>query len=112
MTVDMPDVDRSTLPGIDLFRMPGQVAIVTGGSRGLGTVIAAALASAWLQAKIRHKTLSTPSMRQLLQALKLNWYIRVTHPARRIKLCSQVHKAQPTLSRLQPVMAQAVALLG
>lgn len=34
------------LPGISLFRMDGHVAIVTGGSKGLGAAIAAGLASA------------------------------------------------------------------
>lgn len=34
------------LPGIQQFRMDGQVALVTGGSKGLGTAIAAGLASA------------------------------------------------------------------
>lgn len=36
----------NTLPGIKLFDLTGQVALITGGSRGLGPVIAAALASA------------------------------------------------------------------
>jgi len=35
-----------TLPGIRLFDMPDQVAVITGGARGLGAVIAAGLASA------------------------------------------------------------------
>jgi NAD(P)-dependent dehydrogenase (short-subunit alcohol dehydrogenase family) len=34
------------LPGIELFRLDGQVAIVTGGSKGLGLAMAAGLASA------------------------------------------------------------------
>jgi NAD(P)-dependent dehydrogenase (short-subunit alcohol dehydrogenase family) len=46
----MPDanasVDLKSLPGIKQFRMDGQVAIVTGGSKGLGAAIAAGLASA------------------------------------------------------------------
>lgn len=39
-------VDLKSLPGIQQFRMEGQVAIVTGGSKGLGAAIAAGLASA------------------------------------------------------------------
>ena len=58
MTADVPDVDPTILPGIELFRMPGQVAIVTGGSRGLGTVIAAALASAGATTVIASRTVS------------------------------------------------------
>jgi NAD(P)-dependent dehydrogenase (short-subunit alcohol dehydrogenase family) len=36
----------SNLPGIELFKMQGQAAIVTGGSKGLGQAMAAGLASA------------------------------------------------------------------
>ena len=39
-------VNLKALPGIKLFRMDGQVAIVTGGSKGLGAAMAAGLASA------------------------------------------------------------------
>jgi NAD(P)-dependent dehydrogenase (short-subunit alcohol dehydrogenase family) len=38
-------IDLKTLPGLRQFDMQGQVAIVTGGSKGLGAAIAAALAS-------------------------------------------------------------------
>jgi gluconate 5-dehydrogenase len=38
--------DLKQLPGVRLFDLSGQVALITGGSRGLGPVIAAALASA------------------------------------------------------------------
>ena len=41
---DTPNL--SDLPGIKLFRMDGHVAIVTGGSKGLGAAMAAGLASA------------------------------------------------------------------
>lgn len=37
---------RSPLPGLQLFRMDGRVAIVTGGSKGLGLAMASGLASA------------------------------------------------------------------
>lgn len=39
-------MNKSTLPGIAQFRMDGRVAIVTGGSKGLGFAMAAGLASA------------------------------------------------------------------
>ncbi len=39
-------VELKSLPGIQQFRMDGQVAIITGGSKGLGAAIAAGLASA------------------------------------------------------------------
>ncbi|MCA9060832.1 MAG: SDR family oxidoreductase [Planctomycetaceae bacterium] len=43
----MPDTPTvAELPGVRLFDMTGQVAIITGGSKGLGTAMAAALASA------------------------------------------------------------------
>jgi len=41
-----PTVDLKTLPGIRQFDLTGQVAIITGGSKGLGAAIAAGLASA------------------------------------------------------------------
>ncbi len=40
------DTVLGDLPGIQLFQMPGHVAIVTGGSKGLGLAMAAGLASA------------------------------------------------------------------
>ena len=40
------NVDLKTLPGIRQFDLSGQVAIVTGGSKGLGAAMAAGLASA------------------------------------------------------------------
>ncbi len=43
---DSPLVPPTSLPGISLFRMDGQVAIVTGGSKGLGLAMASGLASA------------------------------------------------------------------
>lgn len=46
MTTVLPQVDLKALPGIQQFRMDQQVAIVTGGSKGLGAAIAAGLASA------------------------------------------------------------------
>lgn len=58
MTSDLTEIDSTTLPGINLFRMTGQVAIVTGGSRGLGAVIAAALASAGATTVIASRTVS------------------------------------------------------
>ncbi len=42
----LPTIDLKTLPGVRQFDMTGQVAIITGGSKGLGAAIAAALASA------------------------------------------------------------------
>jgi len=42
----LPQIDLASLPGIRQFRMEQQVAIVTGGSKGLGAAIAAGLASA------------------------------------------------------------------
>ena len=42
----LPVVDLKSLPGVRQFDMTGQVAIVTGGSKGLGAAMAAGLASA------------------------------------------------------------------
>lgn len=42
----LPSVDLKTLPGIRQFDLTGQVAVITGGSKGLGAAIAAGLASA------------------------------------------------------------------
>ena len=42
----LPIVDLKSLPGVRQFDMTGQVAIITGGSKGLGAAIAAGLASA------------------------------------------------------------------
>ncbi|WP_428659582.1 SDR family NAD(P)-dependent oxidoreductase [Runella sp.] len=39
-------MDKETLPGIKLFDLTGKVAIITGGSKGLGLAMAAGLASA------------------------------------------------------------------
>ena len=43
---NLPSVDLKTLPGIRQFDLTDQVAIITGGSKGLGAAIAAGLASA------------------------------------------------------------------
>lgn len=45
-SASLPDVDLKSLPGIRQFDMTGHVAIITGGSKGLGAAIAAGLASA------------------------------------------------------------------
>ena len=42
----LPEVDLKSLPGVRQFDLTGQVAIITGGSKGLGAAIAAGLASA------------------------------------------------------------------
>lgn len=42
----LPSVDLKTLPGIRQFDLTDQVAVITGGSKGLGAAIAAGLASA------------------------------------------------------------------
>lgn len=42
----IPSVELKTLPGIRQFDLTGQVAVITGGSKGLGAAIAAGLASA------------------------------------------------------------------
>ncbi len=45
-SANLPTVDLKTLPGIRQFDLTGQVAVITGGSKGLGAAIAAGLASA------------------------------------------------------------------
>ena len=42
----IPPVALKSLPGIRQFDMTGQVAVITGGSKGLGAAMAAGLASA------------------------------------------------------------------
>jgi len=42
----LPEVDLKSLPGVRQFDLTGHVAIITGGSKGLGAAIAAGLASA------------------------------------------------------------------
>jgi NAD(P)-dependent dehydrogenase (short-subunit alcohol dehydrogenase family) len=39
-------LDKNEFPGINLFDLTGRVAIITGGSKGLGLAMAAGLASA------------------------------------------------------------------
>lgn len=51
-------VDLKTLPGIRQFEMKGHVAIITGGSKGLGAAIAAGLASAGATTVIASRGLS------------------------------------------------------
>jgi gluconate 5-dehydrogenase len=46
----------NSLPGVRLFDLTGQVALITGGSRGLGPVIAAALASAGATTTLASRT--------------------------------------------------------
>ncbi len=46
MSTVLPRIELAGLPGIRQFRMDGQVAVITGGSKGLGAAIAAGLASA------------------------------------------------------------------
>lgn len=48
----------NSLPGVRLFDLTGQVALITGGSRGLGPVIAAALASAGATTVLASRTLA------------------------------------------------------
>jgi NAD(P)-dependent dehydrogenase (short-subunit alcohol dehydrogenase family) len=45
-TTSLPGIDLQSLPGIRQFDLTGQVAVITGGSKGLGAAIAAGLASA------------------------------------------------------------------
>ncbi|HQX51336.1 MAG TPA: SDR family NAD(P)-dependent oxidoreductase [Planctomycetaceae bacterium] len=52
------NVDLKTLPGIRQFDLTGQVAIVTGGSKGLGAAMAAGLASAGAATVIVSRNLS------------------------------------------------------
>lgn len=46
MSTVLPQIELAGLPGIRQFRMDGQIAVITGGSKGLGAAIAAGLASA------------------------------------------------------------------
>ena len=54
----IPVVALNSLPGVRQFDMTGQVAIVTGGSKGLGAAMAAGLASAGAITVIVSRTLS------------------------------------------------------
>ena len=54
----LPVVALKSLPGIQQFDMTGHVAIVTGGSKGLGAAMAAGLASAGATTVIVSRTLS------------------------------------------------------
>ncbi len=54
----LPVVALKSLPGVRQFDMTGQVAIVTGGSKGLGAAMAAGLASAGATTIIVSRTLS------------------------------------------------------
>jgi NAD(P)-dependent dehydrogenase (short-subunit alcohol dehydrogenase family) len=44
--METSQVEPAGLPGLDLFKLTGRVAVVTGGSKGLGLAMAAGLASA------------------------------------------------------------------
>jgi NAD(P)-dependent dehydrogenase (short-subunit alcohol dehydrogenase family) len=48
MATDSPDASAAILPGsvLEMFRLTGRTALVTGGSKGLGLVMATALAQA------------------------------------------------------------------
>lgn len=52
----MSSFDFSSLPGIGQFRLDGQVAIITGGPKGLGLAMAAGLASAGAQLALVSRT--------------------------------------------------------
>lgn len=54
----LPVVDLKSLPGVRQFDMTGQVAIITGGSKGLGAAMAAGLASAGATTVIVSRNLS------------------------------------------------------
>lgn len=54
----MPAVALKSLPGIRQFDMTGQVAVITGGSKGLGAAMAAGLASAGATTVIVSRNLS------------------------------------------------------
>lgn len=53
----MNPIDLKALPGIQLFQMQGRVALITGGSKGLGLVMAAALASAGAKIALLNRNL-------------------------------------------------------
>ena len=57
-TTPLPVVALKSLPGIRQFDMTGHVAIITGGSKGLGATMAAGLASAGATTVIVSRTLS------------------------------------------------------
>lgn len=59
------------LPGVAQFSMAGQVAVVTGGSKGLGAVIAAGLASAGATTVIASRTLS--ECQQVAEEIESAW---------------------------------------
>ncbi|MFM7833044.1 MAG: SDR family NAD(P)-dependent oxidoreductase, partial [Planctomycetaceae bacterium] len=56
-----PQLNPQTLPGIQLFDLRDQVAVITGGARGLGAVIAAGLASAGATTVIVSRNLAEAS---------------------------------------------------
>jgi NAD(P)-dependent dehydrogenase (short-subunit alcohol dehydrogenase family) len=60
-------LNPQTLPGIRLFDLHDQVAVITGGARGLGAVIAAGLASAGATTVIvsRHESEATETAEQI-----------------------------------------------
>ena len=49
--------DFTQLPGVKLFDLSGQAAIITGGSKGLGQAMAAGLASAGSNVMLVSRTL-------------------------------------------------------
>ena len=58
MSSEESELGPETLPGVRQFQMDGQVAVITGGSKGLGAVIAAGLASAGAKTVIVSRTQS------------------------------------------------------
>ncbi|MFM7058342.1 MAG: SDR family NAD(P)-dependent oxidoreductase [Planctomycetota bacterium] len=63
--------DLNSLPGIRLFDLTGHVALITGGSRGLGPVIAAALASAGATTALASRT--TAEARTVAEQITATW---------------------------------------
>lgn len=63
--------ELNSLPGIRLFDLTGQVALITGGSRGLGPVIAAALASAGATTALASRT--TAEARTVAEQITATW---------------------------------------